>query len=298
MRIAKGLTKDDAFRWRVSGHVPRTLRGVLASPTGRLGLFLVLVIGVLVVVGPFVSPKSPSEIVGAPFMKPSSSALLGTDFLGRDGLSRFLVGGGTLIVGAFLATALAYVVGIPIGMAAGYLRGSVDLGVVGIADLIISFPPIVFILVLLAGAGSGLTVVVIAIATVYVPRIVRIVRAVTMEIAAREFVEAAVARGERFGAILWRDILPNIWTPVLADIGIRLTGAVIVVSSISYLGLGPPPPAANWGLMISENRLGALTQPWVVVVPALTIGIFAIGVNLVADAVARSVGRSIVGRGV
>jgi peptide/nickel transport system permease protein len=183
-------------------------------------------------------------------------------------------------------------------MAAGYLRGPFDLGAVGISDLVISFPPIVFILVLLAAAGSGLSIVVIAIAAVYVPRILRIVRAVTMEISTREFVEAAVARGESVISILRRDILPNIWTPVLADFGIRLTGAVIVVSSISYLGLGPPPPAANWGLMISENRLGALTQPWVVVVPALTIGIFAIAVNLIADAVARSVGRSIVGRGV
>lgn len=285
-------------RRRMVNRLPRTLRGVLTSSSGRLGLVLIGLVVLLVVIGPHVAPKSPSEIVGTPFLEPSTSAPLGTDFLGRDGLSRFLIGGGTLVVSALLATVLAYVVGIPIGMAAGYLRGAVDLGAVGLSDLVISFPPIVFILVLLAGLGSGVPIVVIAIAAVYVPRIVRIVRAVTMEISTREFVEAAVARGESVVSILWRDILPNIWTPVLADFGIRLTGAVIVVSSISYLGLGPPPPAANWGLMISENRLGALTQPWVIVVPALTIGIFAIGVNLVADAIARSVGRSIVGRGV
>jgi peptide/nickel transport system permease protein len=283
---------------RTARRLPQTLRGVLASSAGKLGLALVLLIALLVVIGPHVAPSSPSEIVGTPFVKPTGSHLLGTDFLGRDGLSRFLVGGGVLVVGALLATGLAYLVGIPIGMAAGYLRGGVDLLAVGVSDLVISFPPIVFILVLLAGAGSGLAIVIVAIAAVYVPRIVRIVRSVTMEIATREFVEAAVARGERVPTILWRDILPNIWTPVLADFGIRLTGAVIVVSSLSYLGLGPPPPAANWGLMISENRLGALTQPWVVVVPAITIGIFAIGVNLVADAVARSVGRSIVVRDV
>jgi peptide/nickel transport system permease protein len=280
------------------GRVPRSLRAVLASSAGRLGLAFVLLIALLVIIGPHLAPKSPSEIVGTPFVKPSGSALLGTDFLGRDGLSRFLFGGGTLVAGALLATGLAYLVGIPIGMAAGYLRGGFDLLAVGVSDLVISFPPIVFILVLLAGAGSGLTIIIIAIAAVYVPRIVRIVRSVTMEISTREFVEAAVARGENVVTILWKDILPNIWTPVLADFGIRLTGAVIVVSSLSYLGLGPPPPAANWGLMISENRLGALTQPWVVVVPALTIGIFAIGVNLLADAVARSVGRSIIGRDV
>jgi peptide/nickel transport system permease protein len=283
---------------RLIERVPQTVRGILASRGGRSGLVLVVLIALLVIIGPHFAPKSPSEIVGTPFVKPTGSAWLGTDFLGRDGLSRFLVGGGTLVVGALLATALAYLVGIPIGMAAGYLRGGFDLLAVGVSDLIISFPPIVFILVLLAGAGSGLSIIIIAIAAVYVPRIVRIVRSVTLEISTREFVEAAVARGENVVTILWRDILPNIWTPVLADFGIRLTGAVIVVSSLSYLGLGPPPPAANWGLMISENRLGALTQPWVVVVPALTIGIFAIGVNLVADAIARSVGRSIVGRDV
>jgi peptide/nickel transport system permease protein len=298
MTIAEPSSTTDKPGRRMVGRVPRTFRGVWTSSSGRLGFVLIVMVTLLVIIGPHVAPKSPSEIVGPPFVKPSASAPLGTDFLGRDGLSRFLVGGGTLVVGALLATALAYLVGIPVGMAAGYLRGGVDLATVGVSDLIISFPPIVFILVLLAGAGSGLAIVIIAIAAVYVPRIARIVRAVTMELSTREFVEAAVARGEGLISILGRDILPNIWIPVLADFGIRLTGAVIVVSSISYLGLGPPPPAANWGLMISENRLGALTQPWVVVVPALTIAIFAIGVNLVADAVARSVGRSIVGRGV
>jgi peptide/nickel transport system permease protein len=285
-------------RPRLVDKLPRTVRGVLASSSGRIGLVLVLLVVLLAIIGPFVAPYSSSEIVGAPFAKASSSAPLGTDFLGRDGLSRFLVGGGTLLVGALLATALAYLIGIPIGMAAGYRRGAIDLATVGLSDLVIAFPPIVFILVLLVGVGSGLGIVVIAIAAVYVPRIVRIVRAVTMEISTREFVEAALARGESVRSILWHDVLRNIWTPVLADFGIRLTGAVIVVSSISYLGLGPPPPAANWGLMISENRLGTLTQPWVIVVPAVTIAVFAIGVNLVADAVARSVGRSIDGRGV
>jgi peptide/nickel transport system permease protein len=285
-------------RPRLVDKLPRPVRGVLASSVGRIGLVLVVMVVLLAIIGPFLAPHSPSEIVGPPFAKASSSEPLGTDFLGRDGLSRFLVGGGTLLVGALLATVLAYLIGIPIGMAAGYRRGAVDLATVGLSDLIIAFPPIVFILVLLAGAGSGLGIVVIAIAAVYVPRIVRIVRAVTMEISTREFVEAAVARGESTRSILWHDILRNVWTPVLADFGIRLTGAVIVVSSISYLGLGPPPPAANWGLMISENRLGTLTQPWVIVVPAVAIAVFAIGVNLVADAVARSLGRSIDGRGV
>jgi peptide/nickel transport system permease protein len=139
-------------------------------------------------------------------------------------------------------------------------------------------------------------VIVVGIAVTHAPRIVRISRSVTLDVATQEFVEAAVARGESLAAILRHDILPNIWTPILADFGLRLTGSLILFSSLSYLGLGQAPPAPDWGLMISENRAGLLLQPWVIIAPAMTIAVLAIGVNLVADAVARSAGRSVVGR--
>ena len=183
-------------------------------------------------------------------------------------------------------------------MAAGYRRGLVDLTTVGVADLVLSFPPIVLVLVLLAAVGPRLSTIVVGIAVIHLPRVVRIARSVAIEVAAREFVEAAVARGESIVSVLWRDILPNVWTPILADFGIRLTGSVILFSSLSYLGLGQPPPAADWGLMISENRAALLIQPWVVVVPALTIALLAIGVNLMADAVAHGLGRSLTARDV
>jgi peptide/nickel transport system permease protein len=274
------------------------LRGSVSSRSGQLGLAVVVLICAVAFLGPLASPYSPTDTVGVPFTGPSGAHIFGTDGLGRDGLSRFLYGGRALIVVAFLATALAYVVGIPLGMAAGYRRGLFDLTTVVVADLILSFPPIVFVLVLLAAAGPHLSIVVASIATIHAPRVMRISRSVTIDIATQEFVEAAVARGESLLSILRHDILPNIWTPVLADFGIRLTGSVILFSSLSYLGLGQPPPAADWGLMISENRTGLLVQPWIVIVPAVTIALLAIGVNLVADAIARSVGRSVVGRDV
>ena len=289
------LTLRRIRRWRrATAYVPRPVRIAMTTRAGKLGAAMILLVGMLAFVGPYLAPHSHTEIVGTPFLGPSSDALLGTDFLGRDALSRFLAGGAYLVVTGFVATVLAYLVGIPVGIAAGFFRGPFDLGVVGIADLIISFPAIVLVLVLLAGAGTGVEVVIAAIALIHVPRIIRLVRIVTMEIATLEYVEAAVARGERMIVIFKRDILANMWTPLLADFGIRMTGSIIIVSSISYLGLGAAPPAANWGLMISENRLGLLTQPWVLIVPALAIGLFAIGISLVADAVARSVGRSIV----
>jgi peptide/nickel transport system permease protein len=259
-----------------------------------------LVLGVIAValLGPLLSPQSPTAIASLPFETPSGEHWLGTDQLGRDAFARFLHGGLALVLVAFVATVLAYLVGLSVGMAAGYRRGLVDHGTVAVVDVILAFPPIVLLLVLVAAVGPSLTLIVVGIATIHAPRITRIVRSLTIETATAEYVEAAVARGEPLWAILRKDVLPNIWTPVLADFGLRLTGSVILFASLSYLGLGQAPPAADWGLMISENRGGLLLQPWVVVVPAATIALLTIGVNLVADGVARSIGRSLVERGV
>ena len=282
--------------YRVRGNL--FVRGALGSGTGRAGLAIaVLVLGVALL-GPLFSPHSPGEVVGRPFADPSAELVLGTDALGRDALTRFLHGGRTLVTVAFLATVLAYLVGVAVGMAAGFRRGIFDLAAVGVVDLLLAFPPIVFVLVLLGAVGPSLTLIVVGIAGVHAPRIVRIVRSVALEVSTQEFVEAAVARGESLISILRRDILPNTWTPVLADFGLRFSGSVILFSSLSYLGLGQPPPAADWGLMISENRAALVIQPWVVVVPAATIALLTIGVNLLTDSVARSAGRSVTSRGV
>jgi peptide/nickel transport system permease protein len=115
---------------------------------------------------------------------------------------------------------------------------------------------------------------------------------VTLEVSATEYVEAAVARGERMPSVLLREIFPNILTPTLADFGLRVTYSMILFASIAFLGLALRPPAADWGLMISENRDGLLVNPWPIVAPAAGIAVLTIGVNLIADAVARSVGRS------
>jgi peptide/nickel transport system permease protein len=286
-----------------SDRPPRSLRdGVLfrsmfRSGTGLAGTLIITLIVLLAFVGPFVAPHALNEVVGTPLMPPSHSHLFGTDILGRDVLSRFLYGGKTLVVISVLATLLAYAVGAWIGLAAGYRRGLLDLAAVGTTDLLLSFPPIVFVLVLLAALGPHLWVVTLGIAVIHVPRVVRIVRAVAIEVSTREFVEAALSQGESVLSILRRDLLPNTWTPMLADFGIRLSGSVWLFASLSFLGLGPAPPASDWGLMISENRIGLMVQPWVVFVPAITIALLTIGVSLLADAVNRNLGRSTLTRG-
>lgn len=273
-------------------RVSLLVRGVTGSWPARIGLAMIVVMFLIAFVGPFVAPHDPTEIIAVPFAPPGKGLPLGADFLGRDALSRFLHGGAIVLIVALLATGLAYVVGISLGLLVGLVRGPADLATLGVADVLVAFPPVILVLMLVAGAGSSITVAIIAISLVHLPRIVRIVRSVTREVAAREYVEAAIANGESTGYILRREILPNIWTPVMADFGLRVTGSMLVYASLSFLGLGQDPPASNWGLMISENRIGLLRQPAVVLAPAIAIAVLAIGFNLVADGIARSVGRS------
>jgi peptide/nickel transport system permease protein len=283
----------DAPPARVDGlRASLLVRGATSTWSARVGLGATVLMLAIAFLGPLVSPHDPTEVVAVPFAKPGNGLLLGADFLGRDAFSRFLHGGATVVLVAVLATGLAYAVGIALGMSAGLARGAVDASTLAVADVLVAFPPVILVLMLVAGAGSSTAVAIIAISLVHIPRIVRIVRTVTREIAAREYVEAAIANGERVGYVLRREILPNIWTPVMADFGLRVTGSIVVYASLSFLGLGQNPPASNWGLMISENRIGLLRQPAVVLAPAIAIAVLSIGVNLVADAIARNVGRS------
>jgi peptide/nickel transport system permease protein len=260
---------------------------------GRVGLAGTLFLLALIVVGPFFAPHDPAGIVGIPLQPPSGQFLLGTDGLGRDVLSRVLWGGRSIVGLALLATSLAYVVGASIGLLAGYTRSVVDPLLMRAMDVLLAVPPLIFLLVLATGAGRSLPVLVLGVATVHVPSIARIVRAATQEVATRGYVEAAVARGERLPAVLRREILPNVLGTVLADAGIRLTASILILASVNFLGLGLQPPAADWALMISENRGGITLQPWAVAAPALLIAFLTISVNLVADAIARSLGTSI-----
>jgi peptide/nickel transport system permease protein len=260
---------------------------------GKAGLAGSLFLLALIAVGPFFAPHDPAGIVSVPLQRPNAQFLLGTDGLGRDVLSRVLWGGRSIVGLAVLATALAYVVGASIGLLAGYTRSLVDPLLMRAMDVLLAVPPLLFLLVLATGAGRSIPVLVLGVATVHVPSIARIVRAATQEVSTHGYVEAAVARGERVRAVLRREILPNVLGTVLADAGIRLTASILILASVNFLGLGLQPPRADWALMISENRGGFSLQPWAVAAPALLIAFLTISVNLMADAVARSLGTSI-----
>jgi peptide/nickel transport system permease protein len=266
--------------------------GFLRSTTGVVGLVLLAAIVGIALVGPLFAPYAPDRPIGVPLTGPGDRTPFGTDFLGRDVLSRALWGGRSVLGLAGLATLLAYAGGITVGLVAGYSRSLLDPILMRGADVLLSFPALLFLLVLVTGAGTSKKVLVLGVAIVQMPLVARIVRTATLEQSVRGFVEAAVARGERTTAILRREILPNIVGALMADVGLRFTYAIILVASVNFLGLGLQPPDADWALIISENRSGLTLNPWVILVPATLISVLTISVSLVGDAVARSLGIS------
>lgn len=271
--------------------MPEALR-FARSGAGAVGAIVLVLVVVVAVLGPFVAPHPLERPIGIPYEGPSAEAPLGTDFLGRDVLSRALWGGRSVIVLAGLAVLLAYAGGLAVGLTAGYSRSIVDPILMRAADVILALPALLFLLVLVTGLGSSRAVLVVGVAIIQLPLIARIIRSATQAQSVRGFVEAAAARGERTPAILVRELLPNITPTITADIGLRLTYSIILVASVNFLGLGLQPPDADWGLMVSENRSGINLNPLAVLAPATLIALLTIAVNMVGDAVARSQGVS------
>jgi peptide/nickel transport system permease protein len=276
--------------------VSRRLR-FLRTPSGVIGVAIVVFVVGVALLGPYLAPHSPTATVGPPLDGSSNAYPFGTDVLGRDVLSRVLHGGRSLLGLALAATALSYMVGLSIGLIAGYSRGIADPLLMRSVDVLLAFPPLLFLLVLIGGAGRTQAVLILGVAVIQAPQVSRVVRSATLEVSVRGYVEAAVARGERAAAVIAREVLPNILGPVLVDAGLRFTYSILIITSVTYLGLGAEPPSSNWALMISENRQYISINSLSVLAPALMIAILTIGVNLTGDAVARSLGRSYISRG-
>jgi peptide/nickel transport system permease protein len=270
----------------------RRLR-VTQAWSARIAAAVLLLLVALVAIGPAVAPHSPTALIGPPFAGPSSSSPLGTDYAGEDVLSRVLAGGRTVIEFAFVATLLAYLSGGMVGLIAGYRRGWIDAVLMRCMDVLLAFPPIIFLLLLATGFGNNVAALIIGIAVVHMPGVARIIRAATLDVSVRGYVEAAVARGDRLLTILRRELVPNMAGPLVADAGPRFTVSILLVAAVNFLGLGIAPPTADWALMISENRAGITINPLAVLIPALMIGLLTISLNTLADAFAASLGTTL-----
>jgi len=191
-----------------------------------------------------------------------------------------------------VATLLTYAVGLTIGLIAGYTRSLVDSLLMRLVDVFLSLPALLVMLVMVSALGPGQFVLIFSSALVLFPGVARIVRTSTLEVSRRGYVEAATARGESTTSILRREILPNIAGPIIADLGLRFSWSLILISSVNFLGLGIAPPNPDWGLMIAENRIIISENLYAVLAPSVVIAILILGVNLVGDAFVRSLGES------
>jgi peptide/nickel transport system permease protein len=241
--------------------------------------------------GPFVAPYAPDESVGSPFETASGAFPFGLDNLGRDVLSRWLWGGRSVLGYATAATLIGMVGGLCIGLTAAYRRDWVDGALMRSTDLFLAFPPLLLFLLVLVTFGNGALPLVVSIGAYHAIRVSRVVRVAAREILVLPYIEASQVRGDPALHILGREVLPNILSPVLIDAGFRFVYSVIIIASLSFLGFGIQPPAADWGLMVAENRAGLELNPWSTLLPAITIALLSVGVNLIADAKARSAGR-------
>jgi peptide/nickel transport system permease protein len=264
-----------------------TLGAAARTRRGMVGLALTAVVVLIAAIGPFVTPYSPTALVTETFAPPSHQFLLGGDDLGRDVLSRVLAGGWVLLLMAAAAAAFGVIVGAAAGISAAYLRGRTDGFIMRSVDVVLAFPQLVFALLLVSIIGPKLWLIVIAVGFSHAPAVARVLRSSTLDVSERDFVKSTELQGVAPPRIMVREILPNLVSPLMVEIGLRLTYSIGIIAALAFLGFGQEPPAPNWGTMINENRLGLTVNPWGVVVPVLLIALLTIGTNTFTDAIAR-----------
>jgi peptide/nickel transport system permease protein len=254
----------------------------------RIGVALVGMLVLLAIIGPYVAPYGPSTPVGAPNSNPSSKAVLGTDYLGQDVLSRVLYGGRSILILAVIATALGLVAGTAIGLVAAYSRNALDDALMRGMDVIMAFPQIMLALVAVAIIGPHAWVIVVAIALTTAPRIARVARGAAQPVVERDFIAASEAMGVPRWRIVSGELLPNTLGPLMVEASLRLTYSIAVIAALAFLGLSPDPNGANWGTMIQENQLVLAIQPWGAVAPIIAIALLTMGTGLIGDGIART----------
>ncbi|OED39366.1 ABC transporter permease [Chromatiales bacterium (ex Bugula neritina AB1)] len=249
----------------------------------RIGVFLVVAFLAAVFLSPFFMPYTEVEIAGSVWEPPSSAHWLGTDNVGRDLLTRILAGGRMTVIISLLATCGAFLIGCPLGISAAVAGGWFDLITTRAVDALMAFPGLILALILLSAMGTSIPSLLLVMSILSSTIVFRLTRAVASDVAAMEFIEVARLRGESMSWFLFMEILPNVAPTLLTEFGLRFVYAAILISSLSFLGLGIQPPYADLGGMVKENSLAITFGRMTPVLPALALALLAIGVNLIVD---------------
>jgi peptide/nickel transport system permease protein len=260
------------------------LRRLLNSPQGAIGLTILAVTVAAVLIGPWAAPQNPEGLFPLARYKPPSAAnWLGTDQYGRDILSRLLYGARATVSTAVMATALGTLAGAVIGTLSAFVGGRVDEAIMRTVDAVLSVPSLLFALLIVNLLGKSSLNALVAVGIAFAPGMARITRSAALTVRKQDYVNAAIARGESTRFIVLREMLPNVIAPIIVEMTIRISFAVMLFATLSFLGLGAQPPASEWGLMVSEARRYVHLSPWMIVWPSVAIAVVAIGFNLLGD---------------
>ena len=251
--------------------------------TPYLALGFLLACATLVLFAPWLAPHAVNDIVGGNWDGPSAQAWLGTDNLGRDAWSRLIFGTRATLVLATLSTLLAFATGGVAGLFAGVQGGWFDTVLSRTNDVLMSIPALVFALVVLSVVPPGAVTVCLVVANLEAMRIFRVTRALAADAGALDYVEVARVRGEGSIALIFREVLPNVARPLIGEFGLRIVFAVLLISTLSFLGLGMQPPATDWGSLAKENKDGVMFGVWAALVPGVAIGLLSLSINAVLD---------------
>lgn len=269
----------------------------LLNPWTVFGAVIILADIVLAIFAPQIAPHNPTypfpnglSSIGAP-LPPGGAFPLGTDELGRDIASRLAFGSRVALTVGIAATAIALLIGLCIGVLAGYFKSWVDTLLMRLTDVMLAFPFVLFVIFVAAVFRPSLLVIIMAIGLLSWAPMARIARGQTLSVASNTYIEAARSVGAGNLRILLRHVLPNIMGPVIAYAFLQIGTNITLEAALSYLGAGPPPPTPDWGAMVAEGQASLMTAPWLFFFPGLAIMLTVISFNLVGDGLAHTFGR-------
>ena len=285
-------------------------RKIKLSWAGKTGVVVLIFWAIIVAIGPMISPYYEGDILDeelfmvpggdeypdTDFQPPSKIVYLGTDYLGRDTLSRILYGARTTIGISFIATLWAYAIGVTLGIAAAVGSKPLDMTLSRLNDAVLAIPSLMLALVMIAALGSTIPLLILLTGIIYAASVFRIARSLGQEVMVSDFVEAARVRGEGLWWIITREILPNIAMPLATDFGLRFVWIILFISALSFLGLGVQPPMSDWGSMVKENLPGLIYGSIAPIVPSLAIATLTISVNMIVDDISAHSGGKLAKR--